>query len=35
MTDDWYFEMDGRQSPLPAQRLVELKLDGLITDDTE
>ncbi len=35
MTDDWYFEMDGRQGPLPAQRLVELKLDGLITDDTE
>ena len=35
MADEWYFEMDGRQGPLPAQRLVELKLDGLITADTE
>jgi len=35
MTDDWYFEMEGKQGPLPAERLVELKLDGLITDDTE
>lgn len=35
MTQQWYFEMDGRQGPLEPDRLVDLKLDGLITDATE
>jgi len=35
MNEQWYFEMEGRQGPLTPERLVELKLDGLITDATE
>ncbi|MBU1537925.1 hypothetical protein KKF84_21615 [Myxococcota bacterium] len=34
MDHEWYFEMDGRTGPVDLERLVQMKIDGIIDGDT-